>query len=90
MTGEGKLADRSGPAPGGACTNRRGLGAERAYVVDFRRSEPLDLGRTVAMGCVEVLQLDDRCFLSAAGKSPETRQTRSLGDLGSSVQAGMG
>ena len=73
MTGEGKLADRSGQEPGGAGTNRRGLGAEHAYAVDFRRSEPFDLRRTIAMGCVEVLQLDDRCCLSVAGKSPETR-----------------
>jgi hypothetical protein len=52
MTGDWQRADQPGPVLGDANTNRRGLGAERAYTVDIRRSEPLDLGWKTVMGCV--------------------------------------
>jgi hypothetical protein len=85
-TGEGKWADRSGLAPGGASTDRWGPGAERAYAAYFRRSEPLYLGQTIAMGCAKVLQLGDRCCIFAVAKSLETRQTRSSARAGTGLE----
>ena len=67
-TGEGERADQPSPAPGGTGTDRQGPGAERADATDIRRSEPLDLGRTVAIGRAEVLQLSDRCCAIHSGE----------------------
>jgi hypothetical protein len=53
VTGEGKRADQSGPAPGDAGTDRRVLGAECVDATDIRKSELFDLGRTMVMGCME-------------------------------------
>jgi hypothetical protein len=50
-TGEREQADQPGLVLGGAGTDRRGPGAERADATDIHRSELLDRGRTVAMGC---------------------------------------
>jgi hypothetical protein len=50
---ECKQADQSGPALGDTGTVRRVPGEERADAANIRRSELLDLGRTVAMGCME-------------------------------------
>jgi hypothetical protein len=59
----------------------------RTYI---RRSEPLDLGWTVAMGCMEFRSLVTDVALSMVVKSPETRQTRLPGDLGSPGRDGTG
>jgi hypothetical protein len=83
----GRRADQPGPAPGGTDTDRWGPGEERVNATDIRRSEPLDLGWTVAMGCTGFCSLVIGIALSAAAKSSETRQTWSPGDLGSPVRA---
>jgi hypothetical protein len=54
---------------------------------DIRGSKPFDLGRMIATRCVEFRSSMTDVALSAAAKSPETRQTRSPGDLGSPVRA---
>jgi hypothetical protein len=85
-TGEGKWADQPGLAPGGAGTDR--LGAERADVADIWKSEPLDRGRTVAMGCARLLQLGDRCCSLRGGEVTRDGAYAVVGDLGLPVRAG--
>jgi hypothetical protein len=76
----GEWANQHGPAPGGVGTDRRGQGVERADATDIRRSEPLDRGRTVAMGCTRGgCSSVTGVALSEAAKSQEERHTRSLG-----------
>jgi hypothetical protein len=75
-TGKRERTDQLGPEPGGACTDRQGLGAERADMADFRRSKLSDLGQMVAMGCAEV------CTSVTGVTSPRWRSRRRQGRRG--------
>jgi hypothetical protein len=87
-TGEGERANQLGPVPGGAGTDRQGPGAEYADTSDIRRSDPLDRGRTIAMGCAGFYSSVTGVTHYTVARLWEEKQTQSLGGLGSLVRAG--
>jgi hypothetical protein len=86
----GRRADQSGPAPGGAGADRRAQGHSARARTVIRGSEPLDQGQTVAMGGAGLYSSVTGVAPSAATRSPDTRQTRSPGILGSPGRARTG
>jgi hypothetical protein len=61
LSGEGERADQSGPAPGGACTDKRGLGAERVVTDRYQQIRIVRSGTDGCDGVHGVLQLGDLC-----------------------------
>jgi hypothetical protein len=85
-----KWTDQSGAAPGGAGDDRRTQGQSARARTVIRGSEPLDQRRTVAMGRTRLYNLVAGITSSVVARSPETRQTRPPGSLGSSGRARTG
>jgi hypothetical protein len=75
----GRRADQLVPTPGGAGANWQGPGQSVWAVTVIHKSEPLDCGRTVAMGRAELYNSVTSVTSSRAARSSETRGTARAG-----------
>jgi hypothetical protein len=87
--GEGGLTSRA-QRQGGAGVDRRAQGHSARARTVIRGSEPLDQGQTVAMGRAGLYSSVTGVAPSTATRSPDMRQTRSPGILGSPGRARTG